>query len=183
MNPYSPPPEDRPVTQRPPGRVYGVLSVIFGATVLIAGLAWTQAAALVPRVADVVPLASGVGVGGEPLPPPQTAMMAAIAKGLLSVSPIERCLRWTLQAIFFVMPPWLIVLGVVQLAWARRSLWPTRVWSVTALLLLVLQLGLHLAMASRLLPLLILGPYPVLLLRVFTRRTLGGLVANQGESS
>jgi hypothetical protein len=169
LNPYSPPQTDQVAvspksrqtkSRRSQCRTYGILSISFGAITLVLALAWIEVMTLERRITDTF---------ASPAP---GGLMATMAKGIVETPPTLRYLLWVMKTIFLVG---LVGLGVVQIGRARRALWPTRTWSIAALALLITQLGLQIALdihkpLALILPLLVLAPYPVLLLFAFTQK-------------
>ena len=171
-NPYQPPAGDGAARSSGPGsgpspRVYAWISIGIGLAVVAMGLSSGL------ELEALLDAWSGQPAPGADLPPPQQGMMAVVAEGLFDTDPR---LRW-LQRVWFVisrvMPPLLLLLGIVQLKSRRWLHAPTLLWTVAALALLAIAVALVVlvtshrpgAAAAGSLALIVAGaPYPVVLL-------------------
>lgn len=151
--------------------VLGVLSILFGATLLVSTATGLLALDALDRSTQ----------RQDPdLPAPQAGLMAAMTEQIIEVDPRLRAMHWLLQAIGLWMPGPLLLLGVGLVRYRRWAARLTVVWSVAALLclsgLVVLAILTH-TMGSLAPLILVLAPYPIVLFLLLNRpRTVAATV-------
>jgi hypothetical protein len=163
-DPYRPPPDSTPGALRPVPRVYGVLSMVFSALMLVM---------VVTTVITDMDMYRGTAVTPQPgLPAPQAGLMDAVVTGVTKPDPRSQAFLWINRVVYASTSLCLFVLGVGQVRRRRWAVRLTPIWSIVALggLVLVSVAGVVLdgrSIAAALPRVALLGPYPVLLLFVF----------------